>query len=131
MANQFSNTVKFLRAVSLLASPDGTNIRELMYHLGISRRSIFRLLNALEELGFPIADSQPNSKAEKTYRLPRSYVLKLPNIAIPNPCLTSEEIMYILAILDKHKRFKSLSETPTYNSARKKLAAMIQAGKKG
>ena len=131
MANPFSNTVKFLKAVSLLASPNGTNIRGLTDYLGISRRSVFRLLNALEELGFPITDSQPNPKAEKTYRLPASYVLKLPNIAIPDPRLTNEEIINILAVLDACKQFNLLRETPALNSAREKLAAMMPAKKKG
>jgi len=130
MANPFSNTVKFLRAVSLLASPKGASVRGLADCLGISRRSVFRLLNALEELGFPIADSQPNPKAEKTYRLPNSYVMQLPNIAIPDPRLTDREIITVMAVLDTCKQYSLLSETPILNSAREKLAAMIQAGRK-
>jgi len=77
MANPFANSVKFLKAVNLLASPAGTTINGMMKNLSVSRRSVFRLLEALEELGFPLTNEQSIPKSEKTYRLMDTYVLKL------------------------------------------------------
>ena len=125
MTNPFANTVRFLKAVNLLASPKGTTVKGLMESLGISRRSVFRLLQALDELGFPIADNQPQTKTEKTYRLIDAYVLKLPNIAIPNPCLSAEEIILVLSVMKTCKKFNLVSETPILKSAMEKLAAMM------
>jgi len=101
MANPFANTIKFLTAINLLASPAGTTVQDLMDNLGISRRTAFRLLAALEELGFPLTDEQPNPTTEKTYRLIGSYVLKLPNMRIPNPGLSAPETELLLSVLDE------------------------------
>ena len=131
MENEFTNAIRFLKAVSLLASPNGATVKGLVKTLGISRRSVFRLLNTFERLGFPLTDDKPYLKGEKTYRLANTYVLKLPNIAIPDPRLTNEEIIYILTVLDEHRQFNPLSETPTLNSTKEKLAAMIQGKRKG
>ena len=85
MYNPFANTIKFFKAINLLASPRGTTIKGLMEGLGISRRSVFRLLEALGELGFPLYDEQPLPRGEKRYRLMESYVIQLPNMFFPNP----------------------------------------------
>ena len=69
MANPFSNTVKLLTAINLLAAPQGTTINGLMENLSISRRSAFRIVQALERLGFPLVEDRPLPKTEKTYRL--------------------------------------------------------------
>lgn len=59
MANQFSNMIKFLKAASLLASPNGATVGKLANSLGVSRRSVFGLLRAFEELGLPLTDDKP------------------------------------------------------------------------
>ena len=100
MANPFANSVKFLKAISLLATSQGTTIKGLMESLEISRRSVFRLLNALEELGFPLIDDQPIPRGEKRYRLMESYVIQLPNIAIPTINFSELETELLLSMLD-------------------------------
>ena len=127
MTNPFANTIKLLKAVNLLASPNGASVKWLMEGLGISRRSVFRLLQALEELGFPITDDQRQHNTPKTYRLMDTYVLKLPNIALPKPCLTTEEIIHILSVLETCKRFNLANEAPALKSATGKLKAMLPA----
>jgi predicted DNA-binding transcriptional regulator YafY len=124
MANPFANTIKFLNAINLLASPAGTTLQGLMNHLNISRRTAFRLLDALNELGFPLIDEQPKVRTEKTYRLLDSYVLKLPNISIPNPGFTGEEIELVLTILDLCKQLNQASGTPRLNAIREKIRAI-------
>ena len=124
MANPFANTIKFLTAVNILASPSGATIRELMEHLNISRRTVFRLLEALYELGFPLIDEQSKTGNEKTYRLIDSYVLKLPNIAIPNPGFTGEEIELVLTILDFCKQLSQIGGSPRLNIIREKIKAI-------
>jgi hypothetical protein len=92
---------------------------------------VFRLLRTFEELGFPVAEDEPQQRRVKTYRLEESYVLKLPNIAIPDPRLSADEIIFILAVLKACKRHNLLSETPMLNSIKGKLTAMLSVGKKG
>jgi DNA-binding IclR family transcriptional regulator len=100
MTDAYANFVKLLKAVNLLVSSNGATIKGLSAELGISRRSVFRLLAFFDELGFPIVDEQPYHRQEKIYRLMESYVTKLPNICIPNPCLTELEIELLLSTLN-------------------------------
>jgi predicted DNA-binding transcriptional regulator YafY len=124
MANPFANSVKFLSAVRLLSAPQGATIKSLMENLNISRRSAFRLLRALEDLGLPLIDSQSRPSAEKVYRLSDSYILKLPNMAVPNPSLTGEEIELILSVLDLCKRINELGGTARLNAIGEKIKAI-------
>jgi predicted DNA-binding transcriptional regulator YafY len=112
-----------LSAVTLLSTPQGTTIKGLMKRLGISERSVFRLIAAMGELGFPfIDDEQPRPRVEKTYRLMDSYVLKLPNLAIPNPNFSPEELDAILSMLDFCDGLIKLG--PVLKSIREKITAI-------
>ena len=51
MPNPYSNLVKLVSTVSLLAAPGGTTVKTIMAKLGLSKRSVFRLLEALGDLG--------------------------------------------------------------------------------
>jgi predicted DNA-binding transcriptional regulator YafY len=124
MANPFANTIKFLTAINLLASPSGTTIKKLMAALNISRRTAFRLLEALTKLGCPLTDEQSGTRVEKTYRLMDSYVLKLPNMVMLNPGLTGEEIEALLAILDSCDKIQHIGKTATLAAIKQKIRAM-------
>jgi predicted DNA-binding transcriptional regulator YafY len=126
MSNPFANSIKFLTAINLLSSASGTTIRKLMEHLGISRRTAFRLLEALGGLGFPLVDEQPGQGTEKTYRLMDSYVLKLPNLTIPNPGLTVQEIELILTMLDFCDNLQDINKTSMLASIRHKITMMVR-----
>ena len=102
------------------AVSSGATIRELTYHLNISRRTAFRLLEALEGLGFPLIGAKPKTRNEKVYRLIESYVLKLPNISIPNPGFTRQELEFLIAAMDAAKQPDKM---PIANSIRSKIIA--------
>jgi predicted DNA-binding transcriptional regulator YafY len=95
-----------------------------MYHLDISRRTAFRLLDALEELGFPLIDDQPKPRAEKTYRLIDSYVLKMPNMSIPNPGFTQPELEFLLSVLALFDTAQQPGKLSLINSIRSKITAV-------
>ena len=128
MANPFINAIKILTVINLLASPSGTTVRRLMEHLHISRRTVFRLLDALEELGFPLIDEQPRPRNEKIYRLIDSYVLKLPNMSIPNPALTSQELEFLISVLDLFGTVQQPDKKSLINSIRSKITAVPSKG---
>jgi predicted DNA-binding transcriptional regulator YafY len=124
MPNPYANSVKFFKAVSLLSLPQGTTIRGLMDALDISRRSVFRLLQALDELGFPLIDEQPKPKTEKTYRLMESYVVQLPNISLPTIGFSAEEKVLLLSILDLCVDMQTPDAIILLNGIRQKVMAM-------
>ena len=126
MAYPFANTIKFLTAVKLLASPSGATIKSLMDNLNISRRTAFRLLESLGELGFPIIDQQPRPGLEKTYRLMESYVLRLPNVTLLNPGFTGEEIETILAMLEYCEKNQQFVKTSNFATIKQKISTLAQ-----
>jgi len=129
MANPFANSVKFLKAVSLLASPQGTTIKGLMHGLDISRRSVFRLLEALEDLGFPLFDDQPVPRGEKRYYLMESYVMRLPNMAMPAINFSEPETDLILSMLDFNLDIQKSEAVILRNGIRQKVMAMRMENK--
>jgi predicted DNA-binding transcriptional regulator YafY len=131
MANPFINTIKFLTAVNLLVSPSGTTVLKLMNQLKISRRTAFRLLDAMEELGFPIIDEQPKPRSEKIYRLLDSYVIKLPNLTIPNPGLIEPETELLLSILDSYINTQQPVDIVSIKENRQKIKALYMHNKNG
>jgi len=129
MTNPFTNIIKFLTAINLLASPSGATLQRLMERLNVSRRTAFRLLNALSDLGFPLIDEQPKARNEKTYRLMDSYVIKLPNVSIPNPGFTPQELELLLSVLDLFDTVQQPGQISIVNSIRSKITAMPSKGK--
>jgi len=84
--------------IELLSKPEGTTIEEMSAQLGIDRRSVYRLINVVEELGFPLYDDKIPLEKEKRWKLEESYLKKLPNMKIPDVNLTLLEIisLYLL-----------------------------------
>jgi len=81
------------------------------------------LLDALEELGFPLVDEQLKPRAEKTYRLIDSYVLKMPNMSIPNPGFTKSELEFLLGVLALFDTVNQPGKLSLINSIRTKITA--------
>jgi hypothetical protein len=74
-------------------------------------------------------DEQPKPRAEKTYRLMESYVLKLPNLTIPNPGFSEPEKKLLLSILDFCADIQNSEAVVLLNGIRQKITAMTQLGK--
>jgi len=121
MTNPFANSIKLLTIINLLASPSGATVKIIMERLNISRRTAFRFLGALSELGFPLTDEQSKPKIEKTYRLMDSYILKLPNLDLLDPGLNNQELELLLNILN-HYETQPIKK-PVINTIRAKLKA--------
>ena len=63
------NLGKFLRAVGLLAKAEGVTIDELSEELGIDRRSVYRLVEFIQEFGFPIYEDKIRLEKKKRWKL--------------------------------------------------------------
>ena len=72
------NISKIFKAVDLLARPQGATNKELASLLGLSSRSVFRLLSTLSDLGFPLTDERDSFRGETRHFLLESFVKKLP-----------------------------------------------------
>lgn len=124
MPNPYANLTKLIQAVSLLAAPGGTTVKTLMANLSLSKRSVFRLLEAIGDLGLPIVDERRDLSSEKVYRLLDNYAKKLPNLALPSFDLNAQERFYLDAVLEG-RSLQDHSTGALLSSLRAKLHALL------
>jgi hypothetical protein len=93
-----------LAVIRLMASPEGATVNELAQHLSLNRRSVFRLLHAIEhKFHIPVTMKRKTFGCPFTYHLPQSFIDRLSAVKIPSVTLTFEEAMlaYLLTIPGK------------------------------
>ena len=114
------NLIKLLKALNLFSKPEGTTIEEMRKELEIDRRSVYRVIGVVEDLGFPVYDEKIDFEREKRWKLEEFYLKKLPNIKIPDVNLTLPEIisLYLLG-------FSKKSNGHGRNTVRKYLGAVL------
>ena len=127
MANPYANLVKMLNAITLLSQTSGTTIKMLMERLAVSRRTVFRLLEALDKLGFPLVNDRPEFGGEKTYRLMDTFIQHLPNISLPGFSFTSREAVYLQALLERGHVFPDTDVEPALVSLKLKLETIVKS----
>jgi predicted DNA-binding transcriptional regulator YafY len=129
MAYSFStygkNISKILRAIDLLARPHGVSNKELASHLGLSSRSVFRLLTTLSDLGFPLTDEREGFGSETRHYLLESFVRKLPNLAMPQVALSPRESLFLYFLLARDSIFADSEVERDLSSLKAKLAALL------
>jgi predicted DNA-binding transcriptional regulator YafY len=111
--------------VDLLANPSGSTIRKLEEELGVSRRSVYRMLDALQELNFPVYDEAIPLSQEKRWRLDKGYVHKLPNIDLPKITLTIYETLVLHYLLSKTSILRNTKYEDFIKSLSRKLGLLI------
>ena len=119
------NFVKLLRAIDLLAKPGGATIEEMGESLGIDRRSVYRVLALVEELGFPIYDEQIPLERSKRWKLEDSYLRKLPNMKLPDIKLTPSEILSLYLMKGQAGLFKGTEIEEHIRGAFSKLGLFV------
>ncbi|MCK5437016.1 MAG: WYL domain-containing transcriptional regulator [Desulfobulbaceae bacterium] len=115
------NLVNLLRAVDLISRPQGATIEELGEHLEIDRRSVYRLKEVIEELGFPILDEKIEMDRKKRWKFLDTFQQKLPNITLPNLRLTQAEIIALNLLRGEEKVYKGTGIGSAIRSAFAKI----------
>jgi predicted DNA-binding transcriptional regulator YafY len=121
------NISKILRAIDLLARPQGVTNKELASHLGLSSRSVFRLLSTLSDLGFPLTDERDSFGGETHHHLLESFIQKLPNLSMPQVALTPRESLVLYFLLARDSIFADSEVERDLASLKSKLATILPA----
>ena len=100
------NLVKLFKAINLLTKTDGITISQLQQQLKTSRRSVYRLLDTLKDLNFPLSEEKSESGAVKIWKLDKKYFARLPDISLPDLRLTKEEIILLFFLFSRGTVFK-------------------------
>lgn len=118
------NIVKLLRAIELIARPQGAGIRDLGQELGIDRRSVYRLLDTMQDLGFPIYDERGEGKS-KTWRFESGYLKKLPNLQLPELKLTVPEVISLYLAKSDMAALRGTEIGTAADSAFRKIGSLL------
>lgn len=73
-----ANLIKFLKCIDILSRPHGAGIEEIGEHLGVDRRSVYRMLDLVNELGFPVVDEKEPLGRKKQWKLLDSFQKNCP-----------------------------------------------------
>jgi len=119
------NLIKLLKALDLLSKPEGATIEEMRKELEIDRRSVYRVIGVVEDLGFPIYDEKIDFEREKRWKLEESYLKKLPNIKIPDVNLTLPEIISLYLLRSEGSLLKGTELEKHMQSAFGKLSLFL------
>ena len=87
------NTINLFKALDLICRPQGVTINHLAGTLGITTRSVRRLLDVIQELNFPVYDENDLPGREKSWKLDADYVLRMPNINLPDIRFSINEVI--------------------------------------
>ena len=109
---------------------NGRPLFPLGEHLQVDRRSVYRMINLIEELGFPVYDEKPPLEKEKRWRLEESYLTKLPNMKVPDVNLTVSEIVSLYFLKGEASLFKGTEIEKHARSALEKLSLFVPESKK-
>lgn len=119
------NLIKLLKTLELLSKPEGTTIEEMGVQLEIDRRSVYRMINLIEELGFPLYDDKIPLEKEKRWKLEESYLKKLPNMKVPDVSLSLPEIISLYLIKSEASVFNGTEIEGHARSAFGKLSLFL------
>jgi len=99
---------QILDTLELMASPEGTTIAELSKSLSLTRRSVFRIIKAIEQdLHIPIIIDRKEFGGVATYRIPQGLIEKLSPITTPHLILSFRQaILFYLLFKDDISRTK-------------------------
>jgi HTH domain len=125
---RFKNLAKLIKAITLLSSATGTTIEELAAELSLDRRSVYRMFEDLEGLGFPLFDDRDLGEKKKTWRLDSGYVKKLPNLALPDIKLDLNELLSLCLAASRGGGYKGTIFETSLTSALGKIGMMLPAG---
>lgn len=122
-----AQAVQILRAVDLLARPQGASNAELQQELEIERRTVFRLKNALEELGFPLVELDTDGR-QLRFGLQQDYCRKLPNLSVPDFRLSPAEVLALAMLRGSSPPLPGSHLSEIADRAFAKLDALLPSG---
>jgi predicted DNA-binding transcriptional regulator YafY len=119
------NFIKLIKAIELFGKPQGTTLEELAKELKVDRRTAYRWMDIVSELGLPVYDDAPlPAERKKRWKLEDSYLKKLPNLSLPKFDLTLSEVISLYLLKGEEKVYRGTGIEKTIDSAFEKIGAL-------
>jgi len=121
------NFIKLSRILKLLSKPGGTTIEEISENLEIERRSVYRWINTVGELGFPLYDDKIPLEKKKRWKLEETFLKRFDSMKSLVMNMTLPEIMSLYLLKGEGKIYKGTEIEKTINSAFEKMGVLVPA----
>lgn len=100
------NLIQLIRTLDLLSRPSGVTREEMARELGISIRSVSRVIATVQELGIPAYDDPPGLVRGKRWRIDPASLTRVAGVTLPNLSLTLPEIMSLCMVAGESVIFR-------------------------
>ncbi len=117
-----------LRAIDLMARKQGASLDDLQQELDLSRSSVYRQIEIIQELGFPIYDEQPMGARKKRWRFDEGYLKKLPHMALPDMELKHSEVLALFMVIGESRLTRGTEIEKSLQRLMTKLENSFPAG---
>ncbi|SDB43346.1 Predicted DNA-binding transcriptional regulator YafY, contains an HTH and WYL domains [Desulfonatronum thiosulfatophilum] len=121
------NITQVVKAVDLLCQPEGITINQMAKALEVDRRNVYRVLDVIQDLGFPIYDEVIFGR-QKTWKMEPDYALKLPNITLPDVRLNVAEVIALHLLRAESTLYAGTDIEARIDSAFAKLSQFVPNG---
>ncbi len=122
-----ANLIKLFKLLELLSKPGGTTLKTISENLNIDRRSVYRWIDIVEELGFPVYDDKLPLEKKKRWKLEETYLNKYKAMQSPVMNMTLSEVISLYLLKGEEKIYKGTGIERTINSAFKKMETLVPA----
>ena len=122
-----ANLIKLFKILELFSKPGGTTLKEISETLDIDRRSVYRWIDIVEELGFPIYDDKLPLEKKKRWKLEEAYWKKFKAIQSPVMNITFSEVISLYLLKGEEKIYRGTEIEKTINSAFNKIGTLVPA----
>ena len=122
-----TNLIKLFKLLELLSKPGGTTLKAISDNLNIDRRSVYRWIDIVEELGFPLYDDKLPFEKKKRWKLEESYLKKYKSIQSPVMNMTLSEVISLYLLKGEEKIYRGTEIEKTINSAFEKIGTLVPA----
>lgn len=119
--------VKLFKAVELICRAQGATNKELREHLGIDRKSVYRLLEILQDLGLPIYDDKIDGEREVRWRFDGGFLKRMSDVCIPEISLTFSEILALFLLKTAARTYAGTEIEERLESAFEKMERIVPA----
>ena len=119
---QYDNIATKLSVATYIANGNGRSVYDIAEHFGTSTRTVYRILDRLQEEGYPLTNEVMRNGKEKLWTMLRWDKDEF-GTPIPSSEFTDEERILIYYILGKMKKSEEI--LPAFSSVRTKLSNML------
>lgn len=121
------NITQIVKAVDLLCQSGGITINQMAKALEVDRRNVYRILDVIQDLGFPVYDEVTFGR-QKTWKMDPDYALKLPNITLPDIRLNITEVIALHLLRAESTLYSGTDIEARIDSAFAKLSQFVPSG---